>query len=171
MLRFVKGSFLIAAMALLVATTTTFADDEGISLEGVDLGTHVYGPEVEARDLEGKVVVFEYWGDRCPPCVRSIPHVVELQAEYGSDKLVVIANQVWTQDTDDAQKAWTDHGGSDAITVINHGGLVGAEVRGVPHAFIFSHTGELLWRGHPMQMDDHLASAIAARDADTAEQN
>ncbi len=169
--RFAKAPFLIAVLALLAATTTTFADNDEVSLDGVNLGTHVYGPEVDADDLENKVVVYEYWGDRCGPCLRAIPHVVELQAEYGSDKLVVIANQVWTQDTDAAKDAWINAGGSDDITVINHGGLVGAQVRGVPHSFIFSHTGELLWHGHPMRMDEPLAAAIAARDADIAEQN
>ncbi|MFI4861892.1 MAG: TlpA family protein disulfide reductase [Phycisphaerales bacterium JB063] len=169
--RFVKASFLIAALALLVVTTTTFAGNDDVTLEGVDLGTHVYGPEVEAADLEGKVVVYEYWGDRCPPCIRAIPHVVELQAEYGSDKLVVVANQVWTQDTDAAKNAWINAGGSEAITVINHGGLDGAQVTGVPHSFIFSHEGELLWHGHPMRMDEPLAQAIAALEADAPAQN
>ncbi|MFB3065681.1 MAG: hypothetical protein ACE10D_04110 [Planctomycetota bacterium] len=37
------------------------ADDP---LRGASLRTRIAGPEVTAKDLEGKVVFFEYWGSR-----------------------------------------------------------------------------------------------------------
>ena len=140
----------LAIAAMLTLVSFTHAQDEDTTLEGVNLGTHVHGPEIETEDLAGKVVVFEYWGDRCPPCIRAIPHLVEIQEEH-SEHLVVVANQVWTRDTDAAKRAWQNAGGNDGISVVNHGAIEGVSVRGVPHSFVFDHEGNLLWRGHPMQ--------------------
>lgn len=156
--------FAIAATLALVTGTHAADNQAQITLEGVDLGTHVHGPEVEATDLSGKVVLFEYWGDRCPPCIRAIPLLVKKRAEYGEDKLAIVANQVWTKDIEQAKKAWTNAGGNDKITVVNHGKLQGAQVRGVPHAFLLDHNGKLLWRGHPMspELNTKLKEAVEA---------
>jgi len=161
---------LLALVALFALNAQTVADqpanDEAppITLAEVNLGTHVNGPEVTAEALAGKVVVFKYWGDRCGPCLRAIPHTNEVQAQYGRDKLIIIANQVWTQDVDAAKAAWQKAGGKDEVTVVNHGSLVGAQVRGVPHAFVFNADGSLAWRGHPAspQFDEAVATAVAA---------
>ena len=169
---FLKLSTPLLALAVVFALVSgTFAADQptnqspnnALTLKGVSLGTHVYGPPTSTEALAGKVVVFEYWGDRCPPCIRAIPHLNKLQAKH-KDNLVIVANQVWTKDVDAAKKAWTNAGGSDQITVINHGGVKGAQPRGVPHAFVFDHTGTLLWSGHPAnkKLDETVAKAINA---------
>lgn len=155
MTRFVMYATPLFTLALLLgATTLTLANNNqptnaDISLDGVSLGDHVMGPEIEINDLDDKIVVFEYWGDRCPPCHDSIPGLVKLRSEYGSDKLEIIANQVWTKDADKTKAAWEQHGGDDTITVVNHGKLKKTNHRGVPHAYVFDHNGKLIWNGNP----------------------
>ncbi|MEM1354402.1 MAG: TlpA disulfide reductase family protein [Planctomycetota bacterium] len=160
---------LLAVAALLVFQGQTIADqpvndEEEISLEGANLGSHVHGPEIDADAISGKVVVFKYWGDRCGPCLRAIPHTNEVQAEYGRDKLIIVANQVWTRDADTARAAWQKAGGKDEVTVVNHGAIPNVRVRGVPHAFVFNGDGTLAWRGHPAspQFDEAVETAVAA---------
>ena len=143
---------LFAITFLLGLTTLTQAEDKTnakITLDGVSLGDHVLGPELEADDLKGKVVVFEYWGDRCPPCIASIPGIVKLRSDYSDEKLAIVANQVWTKDAGKTKKAWEQAGGNDKITVVNHGGLKGADPNGVPHAYVLDHNGKLIWEGNP----------------------
>lgn len=167
------SSLLLALAAMLAINNFAQADnptnDDEITLAEVNLGTHVHGPETDADTLTGKAVVIEYWGDRCPPCIRAIPHLNEVQAEYTRDKLIVVANQVWTQDVDAAKKAWSNAGGGDGVTVVNHGALQGAEVRGVPHAFVFKADGTLHWRGHPAS--DEFNTAVEEAVATVAAQN
>lgn len=168
MKRFAKFATPLFALALILGLTAiSQAEDktnEDITLDGVSLGDHVLGPEMKADDLAGKVVVMEYWGDRCPPCIRAIPGLVKLRADYDTSKLAIVANQVWTKDADKTKKAWEGAGGDDSITVVNHGGLKGANVRGVPHAFVLDHNGKLLWRGHPAkaEMKEAVKKAVAA---------
>ncbi len=44
--------------------------------------------------LKGKVVILDFWGTYCPPCRDEIPHLNELQAKYGTEKLQVIGLNV-----------------------------------------------------------------------------
>jgi len=43
--------------------------------------------------LEGKVVFLEFFGHKCPPCLASIPHFIDLQNKY-KDKLAIVAIEV-----------------------------------------------------------------------------
>ena len=143
---------LVAVAVLLALTTLTQAEDktnDDITIDGITLGSHVLGPELKAEDLKGKVVVFEFWGDTCPPCHAAIPGIVKMRGEYSADKLAIVANQVWTKDAEKAKKAWEKAGGDDTVTVMNHGKLKGASHRGVPHAYVMDHTGKLIWHGNP----------------------
>lgn len=39
---------------------------------------------------EGKLVLLDFWGTWCPPCIQSLPHIAELHRRYGSRGLEVI---------------------------------------------------------------------------------
>ncbi len=53
------------------------------------LSDWVNGP-VTSRDLEGKIVVLDYWATWCGPCIKSIPHNNELAAKYADQGVVVL---------------------------------------------------------------------------------
>lgn len=46
------------------------------------------------KDLQGKVVILDFWATYCPPCIELIPHLKELQNKYGKDKLEVVGLHV-----------------------------------------------------------------------------
>lgn len=48
------------------------------------------GNQVSNKDFQGKVVLIDFWATWCPPCREMIPGLVELQDEYGSDKLAIV---------------------------------------------------------------------------------
>lgn len=52
-------------------------------LESVD------GSVLKLSDLKGKVVLLDFWATWCPPCRAAVPDLVELQAEYGENLVVV----------------------------------------------------------------------------------
>jgi thiol-disulfide isomerase/thioredoxin len=53
---------------------------------GTDQGLNIQG-------LEGKIVFLEFFGHKCPPCLKSIPHLKKLQAKH-KDKLAIVAIEV-----------------------------------------------------------------------------
>jgi len=43
--------------------------------------------------MEGKVVFLEFFGHQCPPCLASVPHLIDLQKKH-KDKLAIIGIEV-----------------------------------------------------------------------------
>src|SRR5688500_19588562 len=41
------------------------------------------------KDHRGKAVILDFWATYCKPCIDMIPHLKSLQAQYGSDLVVV----------------------------------------------------------------------------------
>jgi len=48
---------------------------------------------LDIPSLTGKVVFLEFFGHKCPPCLKSIPHLIELQEKY-KDKLAIVSIEV-----------------------------------------------------------------------------
>jgi peroxiredoxin len=57
---------------------------------------------------DGKVVVLNFWGSWCPPCVHEIPILIDLQREYGKQGLQVVGVAV---DRRDAAQAFAEETG------------------------------------------------------------
>ena len=149
---------LFVAALMCLATQGTRAEH---NLKDFDPGSFVTGTNFDGKDIRGKVVVLEYWGITCGPCIRAIPHTTELAKKYGHDKLVIIANQVWSASDNRTAETWNKHAKNDMVMVVNGGKLNSFQPRGVPRALIFDHTGKSIWEGHPGSMDKALADAIA----------
>jgi thiol-disulfide isomerase/thioredoxin len=50
------------------------------------------GQPVRAADLAGKVVVLNFWGTWCPPCIQELPHIAALEKHYrGRDDFRLLA--------------------------------------------------------------------------------
>jgi len=45
------------------------------------------------KGLEGKIVFLEFFGHKCPPCLASIPHLIDLKKKY-KDNLAIISIEV-----------------------------------------------------------------------------
>ena len=39
------------------------------SVDGIQLGKHLLGPELKTEDLKNRVVLLAFWGVNCPPCL------------------------------------------------------------------------------------------------------
>ena len=152
-----SAAVMLIAACLLLTPGKALAEHD---LSNFNAGDHVTGPKLSGKDIQGKVVVLEYWGITCPPCIRAIPHTTELAKKYGHEKLVVIANQVWNASDRQCEEVWNKHAKNNHVMVVNGGSLKTFQPRGVPSAVIFDHTGKSVWEGHPGSMDAPLAEAI-----------
>jgi hypothetical protein len=59
--------------------------DAGITAAGIQLGGHVAGPMLTPASLAHRVVLLEFWGVNCPPCIRSMPLLEEADGLRDSD--------------------------------------------------------------------------------------
>jgi thiol-disulfide isomerase/thioredoxin len=115
----------------------------------------VYGQPWEFRQAQGKLVLIDFWGTWCMPCVKAIPHLKRLHSEYGPQGLEVIGIACERGAESGRQKRVLD-----AIEKyqINYRVLLGEEyeecpvqqkfrIKSYPTLVLLDHNGAILWRG------------------------
>jgi thiol-disulfide isomerase/thioredoxin len=75
--------------------------------------TWVNGAPLTSGDLDGKVVLLDFWAIWCGPCIATFPHLREWQEKYGDKGLVIIGltryyDYEWNDDDERAAKAEGD---------------------------------------------------------------
>ena len=116
-----------------------------------------------SKDLEGQIVILEFWATWCGPCVKEVPHLRQLNARYGPKGVRLVS--ISRDNTRGPVIPFIQQNGMNWTHAIDKeqpqelAGTFG--VSGIPHAFILSPTGEVLWRGHPASIDRPLEEALA----------
>jgi peroxiredoxin len=74
------------------------------------------GEFVSLEDLRGKVVLLDFWGTWCPPCVASVPAVRDLQRRFAKEpqfKMISVSSDgdeaKWRGFIDKNQMVWTQY--------------------------------------------------------------
>lgn len=70
-------------------------------------GTDLAGEEMKLSDFRGKVVVLNFWGSWCGPCISKIPALNRLSEEFGDDVAIL---GVASDTPADAAAAAAEHG-------------------------------------------------------------
>ncbi|MFW5829662.1 MAG: redoxin domain-containing protein [Planctomycetota bacterium] len=133
--------------------------DVGAKAPTLEQATYITGT---APTLDGDHwTVVEFWATWCPPCRESIPHLSQLQQQYPQELVVVgLSNE----DQATVRSFVDGMGNQMAYTV----GIAGEAlyqsymdgVSGIPHAFLVNPEGEVVWQGHPMQLDRPVQAAL-----------
>lgn len=113
----------------------------------IQAGYWLNSDPLRLADLRGKIVVLEFWATWCPPCRTSIPHLIKMYNAYKDKGVAMISltgepREKVTPFVEKMKMPYPVGGGSPS------GRTYG--VRGIPHAFIISPAGEVVWEGHPM---------------------
>ena len=83
---FAEGNTTKKVVAQPTISATTI-DGKTFSFKGKDSGL------IMPDNLKGKVVLIEFWGTHCPPCLMSIPHYIDLTKKY-EGKVAMLAVEV-----------------------------------------------------------------------------
>ena len=137
---------------------------------GLRLAKFVKGDEVTAP-LKDDVTVVEFWATWCGPCRAGMPHISELQREYG-DKVRFIGvtkedEGVVTEflgSVAPGGKTWDEvidyRLALDDGSWTNNAYMRAANQNGIPCAFIVGRDGIVEWIGHPGSIDQPLQQIV-----------
>lgn len=115
------------------------------------------------RDRHGKLTLLEFWYHKCGPCLRDIPHLVELQKDYAPHGLDVVSVACETGTLEEQrQRVQTIRGrlGINYTTLLSGGGAKHCpvmdqfQVEYFPLLVLIDADGTILWRSSRVGMDD-----------------
>jgi thiol-disulfide isomerase/thioredoxin len=154
-------AFTLVALASLGASHAAAAEgpNPGITLAGLRLGRHVSGPPCTPESLAHRAVLLEFWGVHCPPCLKSMPKLEELNRGLGPQGLVVIGAHAQDGTVDEIRAAAVDRGAT--FTIVEQATVEGGmDFDGIPHCMLFDHTGSCVYRGSPFEVHDAAVAAV-----------
>jgi thiol-disulfide isomerase/thioredoxin len=76
------------ALVILIFAFVAFAQTDKKDAPKFDV-TSIDGTNFKLEDLKGKVVVINFWGIWCPPCLREIPDLNQFATQYKNNTNVV----------------------------------------------------------------------------------
>lgn len=153
----------LGALLFLLLTSVSFAAPQGPTLAVGDKAptklptAWLKGDRVATLDPK-KAYVIEFWATWCPPCVASIPHLTELQAQLKEDGVQVMSIHVASgvDAADDyvrkntKKMAYTIY--KDPNGAVGKAWLAAAGQSGIPCSFVVA-GGKVAYIGHPMSLD------------------
>ncbi|HEV8429598.1 MAG TPA: redoxin domain-containing protein [Pyrinomonadaceae bacterium] len=104
--------------------------------------TSQQGEYIALEDLKGKVVVLDFWGTWCPPCVESVPELRNLHKRYSKEPSFVLIGissdgdeQAWREFTEKNRMVWPQYRDKDRKI------LSAFNIRAFPTYIIIDHEG------------------------------
>ena len=108
-----------------------------LRLEDLDGKTH------DLKDYRGKVVLLNFWATWCPPCIKEIPSLNNLQQKFSSNDFVVLSVDVGEEPKD--IKAFLEHIPADYPVLLDSKTSLAStwQLKAFPSTFVIDKTGHL----------------------------
>jgi len=111
------------------------------------------GQQISMDDLQGKVVLLDFWATWCAPCREALPHIRNVAKKFQGEPLVILSVSL-----DSDEQKWKDFIGKNEMTWPQYcdGGFGGRiakmfDVKAIPHTFTIDADGVL--------QDEHIGDA------------
>ncbi|HNY10676.1 MAG TPA: TlpA disulfide reductase family protein [Candidatus Wallbacteria bacterium] len=145
---------LIVLLTVTISFGTAFAQkkDEkslvGQNFIEVEAKSWLNSDALKVADQKGKIVILEFWATWCPPCRKSIPHLIELYDKYKDKGVTFMA---FTDEAKETVEPFVKEMKMPYPIGIESKIGVSYNVSGIPHAVVIGTDGKIAWEGHPME--------------------
>lgn len=162
----------IVAVSAMIASQDIRCDTETKSIVGqnappIQITEWITPNPPSQTDLQGKVYVLEFWATWCSPCIRSIPHMIELANKHKDVTFISVS----TDNSSNPVKNMVQSKSINYNVAMDNGLARKYFVRGIPEAFIIDRNGYIAWQGHPMnpQFESNIEKTLTDTPTQTLE--
>ena len=139
----------------------------GDKAQALTISEWVKGSAVDVTDGKN-IYVVEFWATWCGPCRNTIPHLTELQKKYKDQGVVFVG--VSSEKAEDVKPFVQEMGDKmdynvavDKDDATDKAYMEAYGQNGIPCAFIINKESQVVWVGHPMEMETHLKEVIEGK--------
>ena len=120
-----------------------------VEWKNVDAEHYLGGRKASAGYLQGKVVLVDRWGAKCPPCRALLPRVEELWQSFKAKPFVILGGHCEGWGNADAVKKLIRENKL-SYPVYEGAGLKDGEPKfdAIPYLYVVDETGKVVYRGH-----------------------
>jgi thiol-disulfide isomerase/thioredoxin len=114
--------------------------------QAVELTALEGSPVSSMQQLEGKVVLVDFWASWCAPCRKSFPWLNSMQQHYGPQGLLVLAINEDTERSD--AERFLQRVPADFAVLYDHAGALAEQYQlmGMPGSFLIDKKGQIRYR-------------------------
>jgi thiol-disulfide isomerase/thioredoxin len=154
---------LAALFALLAGSVAAL--DLGDGAPDISPAKWITGNEADPTKPDDRTIyLVEVWSTTCPPCVRSISILNDLQKRYQADGLKIVS---FTTDEESMILPFLEQHPMEYSSFVDQEGetfikYMAADNRNtIPHAFLFDRSGRLVWIGNPLDnLEDRIKQVL-----------
>ena len=128
--------------------------------------TSIDGAKVQKlKELQGKVVILDFWATFCPPCLEEIPHLNYLQTKYGAGNLQIVGLNVGGEDDHPKISAFAEKLNVNYPLAIPEEALmqfIFAATSEIPQTAVFDRSGKMVDKfvGYDITIKNRLEKAV-----------
>jgi DsbE subfamily thiol:disulfide oxidoreductase len=146
---FVRGAVALAVLA--TACTGSAGADDPLGAKAMNepvpalAGDTVQGGAVAVDDLQGKVVVVNFWATWCTPCRNEQPELVRLSGDYRDQGVEFLG--VNERDDNAKARAWVKEFGVSYPSIVDEPGAWADDFAlfGLPDTYVIDRAGVIRW--------------------------
>jgi thiol-disulfide isomerase/thioredoxin len=150
-IRYLLLPAVLAVIAVIVGNRPNASPNDGVDLQVIryDVLTD------RIQNLNGRVVVVDFWADYCLPCKREFPRLVELHRKYSREGLTAVSVSLDDSKDEETRDRVRKFLTARKATFVNY--LLAEEpavwqaklkIDGPPCVFVFNRKGQLLKKYH-----------------------
>jgi len=109
--------------------------------------------------LTGHPLLIEFWATWCPPCRASIAHLNEVDKKYHARGLEIVGITGEDKSVVERFRAATPMNYTVALDK-NQALANEFQVQTIPQAWLLDKDGQVVWSGHPMELDEQTIASL-----------